>query len=589
MLLFTPDYRGTRVSRRPKVSWAELDRGRRGGETEHWLADLRHSPPGPLSGSAPPNATPCMRARRECRARPTPLDLLGRSGEVGGRAWIERSGAERADLHRSAGKEGVACGDAEPLGGPGGEWRQPAVQCSVPTGIPQVQVSVPRIVSSRLRETALHLPRRIGREGPSMDSDALLAHLLKLDAQGRHGSSRPYVEERIDSWGPEVFEAVAVAQWDAGDETERWAGEEQRRGLPGLGPLSKAVRAGIDEGRKKAETGGRGVLGGRVRSMKGAREGVLSAGDLAMVEIGGDEVTSSAEAAMLRWEAWQRIEDVVFAKVVERISTGTERDWTRVRLGREIAALLRGTAVEGIEICGLAANATALGGWLLARGRGLVEPFLAGLESADFGDLGASRGAAVAIVVAKMEGTTGRNEEARCRLEAMAEQVRGGRWATRASIALCGLVCESVGPAHALGAISEAPEQARAHRDRRGLADALRSLGLLHHETGSPDRARELFECALEIHGEVGNRRSEGVVLGNLGNLRKLTGSLDRARELYESALEIHREVGDRAVEGIALGNLGTLHHETGSPDRARRLYEAMDLCLECKACKAEC
>ena len=100
-------------------------------------------------------------------------------------------------------------------------------------------------------------------------------------------------------------------------------------------------------------------------------------------------------------------------------------------------------------------------------------------------------------------------------------------------------------------------------------------MGVLQADAGSPDRARQLFERALEIHREVGNRRSEGVVLGNLGNLHKLTGSLDRALELYESALEIHKELGNRGHEGNVLGNLGNLHMETGSLDRARRLFES--------------
>ena len=43
------------------------------------------------------------------------------------------------------------------------------------------------------------------------------------------------------SWGADVFEAIAVAEWEAGDETEGLAAEEQRRGLAGLGPFPQEV------------------------------------------------------------------------------------------------------------------------------------------------------------------------------------------------------------------------------------------------------------------------------------------------------------------------------------------------------------
>ena len=62
-----------------------------------------------------------------------------------------------------------------------------------------------------------------------MDSNALLAHLLDLDAQGRNKALRPYVEERIDSWGPDVFEAVARSL-SGTRETRRSVGRRRSNG-----------------------------------------------------------------------------------------------------------------------------------------------------------------------------------------------------------------------------------------------------------------------------------------------------------------------------------------------------------------------
>ncbi|MHA2022174.1 MAG: AAA family ATPase, partial [Candidatus Thorarchaeota archaeon] len=77
------------------------------------------------------------------------------------------------------------------------------------------------------------------------------------------------------------------------------------------------------------------------------------------------------------------------------------------------------------------------------------------------------------------------------------------------------------------------------------LVLALRALGDFVRITGRMDEARSLYEKALEIAREVGNRSSEGRVLGNLGVLHKDQGRMDEARSLCENALEIHREVGD--------------------------------------------
>ena len=107
------------------------------------------------------------------------------------------------------------------------------------------------------------------------------------------------------------------------------------------------------------------------------------------------------------------------------------------------------------------------------------------------------------------------------------------------------------------------------------LGTVLGNLGILHLEQGRPAEAGEHYEAALDIHREVGARRSEGIVLGNLGNLHLDQGRPAEAREHHEAALAIHREVGNRRFEGVVLGNLGILHQGQGRPAEAREHCEA--------------
>ena len=62
-------------------------------------------------------------------------------------------------------------------------------------------------------------------------------------------------------------------------------------------------------------------------------------------------------------------------------------------------------------------------------------------------------------------------------------------------------------------------------------------------------RAIELYEQALTIDREIGDRSGEAADLGNLGDGYAALGEMRRAIEFYEQALTILREIGDRAAK----------------------------------------
>ena len=89
----------------------------------------------------------------------------------------------------------------------------------------------------------------------------------------------------------------------------------------------------------------------------------------------------------------------------------------------------------------------------------------------------------------------------------------------------------------------------------------------------STRRAIELYEQALMIMLEVGDRRGESDTLGNLGTAHAALGELSRAIELYTQQLAIVREIGYRRGEGSARGNMGRAYAALGEPRRAIQLY----------------
>jgi len=90
---------------------------------------------------------------------------------------------------------------------------------------------------------------------------------------------------------------------------------------------------------------------------------------------------------------------------------------------------------------------------------------------------------------------------------------------------------------------------------------------MLHFEQGAFHEAAALYQQALRIHRETGNRRSEGVALGLIGEYHMALDEYEPAKAHLEEALGIHREVGNRRFEAGALGTLGELLLRHGRPE----------------------
>ena len=90
---------------------------------------------------------------------------------------------------------------------------------------------------------------------------------------------------------------------------------------------------------------------------------------------------------------------------------------------------------------------------------------------------------------------------------------------------------------------------AREIGDRQGEANHLGNLGICYADLGQTQRAIELLRAGLAIAREIGDRQGEADHLGNLGGRYADLGQTRRAIDLYEQALAIVREIGDRRGE----------------------------------------
>jgi tetratricopeptide (TPR) repeat protein len=103
---------------------------------------------------------------------------------------------------------------------------------------------------------------------------------------------------------------------------------------------------------------------------------------------------------------------------------------------------------------------------------------------------------------------------------------------------------------------------------------ALNNMAGVYSATGQPAQALQLYQQALPIRREVGDRAGEAATLNNMAGVYRATGQPAQALQLYQQALPIMREVGDRAGEATTLNNMALVYSATGQPAQALQLYQ---------------
>jgi tetratricopeptide (TPR) repeat protein len=105
-------------------------------------------------------------------------------------------------------------------------------------------------------------------------------------------------------------------------------------------------------------------------------------------------------------------------------------------------------------------------------------------------------------------------------------------------------------------------------------ATILGNLGRAYSALGQIEKAIERYEEALVIFRKTGNRRQEGIQLSYLGNAYRTLGQVEQAIGYYEQSLSIARKIGDRRGEGDYLTSLGSTYHSQGQFEQAIKLYQ---------------
>ena len=130
--------------------------------------------------------------------------------------------------------------------------------------------------------------------------------------------------------------------------------------------------------------------------------------------------------------------------------------------------------------------------------------------------------------------------------------------------------------------------------DRAGLASSLTGRGhaggaahtaLAVVSSATPDEARQDFEEALRIAGEIGSPASEAWALWSMGLHNMVQGQFGQALEVTQRSLAIASEIGHREWSVGSRSILGALYVELLAPEEARvQLKQALVLAKELRS-----
>jgi CHAT domain-containing protein/Flp pilus assembly protein TadD len=120
----------------------------------------------------------------------------------------------------------------------------------------------------------------------------------------------------------------------------------------------------------------------------------------------------------------------------------------------------------------------------------------------------------------------------------------------------------------------EALASARAARDRRMEADALKGLGLTYNSLGERKKTLQYLRESLPLYEIVGDRRSVATTLLRLGSLYYSLNEKQEALDHFNKALPELQALGLREHEAEALTGLGIVYSSLGEKKKALEYYE---------------
>ncbi|WP_309640888.1 tetratricopeptide repeat protein [Flavobacterium sp.] len=120
-------------------------------------------------------------------------------------------------------------------------------------------------------------------------------------------------------------------------------------------------------------------------------------------------------------------------------------------------------------------------------------------------------------------------------------------------------------------------------RIQNGLARAFASQGIVFSQESNYYMALEMYQKALKIYLEIGQKINISKAYNNIGIVYKSQQNTTKALEYFKKAFQLQEEIGEQTA-AVTLTNIGVIYAEQGNKEqalqyylKAEKLFEKMD------------
>jgi adenylate cyclase len=117
---------------------------------------------------------------------------------------------------------------------------------------------------------------------------------------------------------------------------------------------------------------------------------------------------------------------------------------------------------------------------------------------------------------------------------------------------------------------------------KKGIANALKTLGICNWSIAKYPKALDYFQKALTINEEISDKSGIASNLGNIGIVYQYQSDYPKAMEYYFKALKIFEELGDKNGTTNNLGNIGIVYwYQSNYPKAMEYYFKALKIYQE--------
>ncbi len=117
-------------------------------------------------------------------------------------------------------------------------------------------------------------------------------------------------------------------------------------------------------------------------------------------------------------------------------------------------------------------------------------------------------------------------------------------------------------------------------RIQNGLARAFASQGVVFSQESNYYMALEMYQKALKIYFEIGQKINIAKAYNNIGIVYKSQQNNTKALEYFKKAFQLQEEIGEQTA-AVTLTNIGVIYAEQGNKNQALQYYQKAEKLFE--------